>query len=302
VKATINLEYYRFNYQLSNDINFSGLISAVDAYRRDGFSFPHEALSPAEVEECLANLVRYEAWLGKPITEMPERWRSTTYTFLPWVNKLIRHPRILDVIEDLLGPDILAFTTTLFIKEANSPTFALWHQDSPYFGIRPHEHVTCWLALTDATEESGCMEVVPGRGAARQLRHEASGTKNNINAIGQMITDEFDRSETVMMELPAGSFSLHHTFCLHRSGPNSSNHRRIGIGTSYIPAHCHTISSVRMRVPLVRGENTGGNFDILPPPEGEFHPAALARHEEIFRLYRANFDENRAAHEHEFAG
>ncbi len=100
-----------------------------------------------------------------------------------------------------------------------------------------------------------------------------------------------------MMEVPAGSFSLHHTLCLHRSGPNRTNYRRIGIGTSYIPAHCRTISSVRMRLPLTRGRNAGENFDILPPPEGEFHSDAVKRHEEIFALYRANFDENRANHE-----
>jgi non-haem Fe2+, alpha-ketoglutarate-dependent halogenase len=273
----------------------------IAAYHHDGFSFPHAALSPAELDECRAGLARYEAWLGQPVNHMPERWRSGTYCFLPWVDKLIRHPRILDVIEDILGPDIFAFTTTFFIKDADSPTFALWHQDSPYFGLRPHEHVTCWVALTDATAEAGCMEVVPERGAGRQLHHEASGLKNSINSIGQMITDEFDKNETMMMELPAGSFSLHHTLCLHRSGPNQTNYRRIGIGTSYIPAHCRTISSVRMRLPLVRGRNTGNNFDILPPPEGEFHPDALKRHEEIFALYRANFDENRTNHEREAA-
>ena len=271
----------------------------IDAYHRNGYSFPHAALTPEELEECRAGLARYEAWLGKPVNHMPERWRSSTYAFLPWVDKLIRHPRILDVIEDILGPDILAFTTTFFIKDAQSPTFALWHQDSPYFGIRPHEHVTCWVALTDATEDAGCMEVVPERGAQRQLHHAASGLEGSINAIAQMITDEFDQSETVMMEVPAGSFSLHHTLCMHRSGPNNANYRRIGIGTSYIPAHCRTLSSVRMCLPLVRGKNTHGHFDILPPPEGEFHPAALARHEQIFGLYRANFDENRKAHERE---
>jgi ectoine hydroxylase-related dioxygenase (phytanoyl-CoA dioxygenase family) len=269
----------------------------IDAYHRDGYSFPHAALSTDEVAACLEGLARYEAWLGKPVNHMPEQWRSCTYAFLPWVNKLIRHPRILDIIEDILGPDIFAFTTTFFIKDAQSPTFALWHQDSPYFGLRPHEHVTCWVALTDATAEAGCMEVVPERGSARQLNHRASGLEGSINAIAQMIADDFDQTETVMMEVPAGSFSLHHTLCMHRSGPNGANYRRIGIGTSYIPAHCRTLSSVRMCIPLVRGRNSDGNFDILEPPEAELHPAALARHKEVFGRFRANFDENRAAHE-----
>jgi hypothetical protein len=198
--------------------------SQIAAYHHDGFSFPHAALSLAELEECRAGLARYEAWLGQPVNHMPERWRSGTYCFLPWVDKLIRHPRILDVIEDIMGPDIFAFTTTFFIKDADSPTFALWHQDSPYFGLRPHEHVTCWVALTDATAEAGCMEVVPERGAARQLHHEASGLKNNINAIGQQITDAFDQSGTVMMEVPAAFHCITRCACTARgqTGPTTA--------------------------------------------------------------------------------
>ena len=55
-----------------------------------------------------------------------------------------------------------------------------------------------------------------------------------------------------------------------------------------------------MSTPLVRGRDTGGHFDILPPPEGEFHPAALARHEEAYRRYRANYAAMIEAHDREF--
>jgi ectoine hydroxylase-related dioxygenase (phytanoyl-CoA dioxygenase family) len=273
----------------------------IDAYRRDGYSFPHAALSEAELAECRDGLARYEAWLGKPINMGDWRWRSAAYAFLPWLDRLIRHPRILDAVEDLVGPDILVFTTTFFIKEAHSPTFAAWHQDATYFGIEPYEHVTAWVALTDATEEAGCMEVAPSRGAPRQLHHAALGLKDSINGGGQAIVEQFDERDTVMMAVPAGSFSLHHTLCSHRSAPNRANHRRVGIGISYIPAHCRITSSVRMRVPLVRGTNTGGNFDILPPPEAEFHPAAIARHEDAYRRYRDNYAVQIEAHDREFA-
>jgi non-heme Fe2+,alpha-ketoglutarate-dependent halogenase len=273
----------------------------IDAYRRDGYSFPHPALTDAELAECRAGLARYEAWLGKPVNMGDWRWRSAAYAFLPWLDGLIRHPRILDAVEDLVGPDILVFTTTFFIKEANSPTFAAWHQDATYFGIEPYEHVTAWVALTDATEEAGCMEVVPSHGQPQQLRHAALGLKDSINGGGQQIVDEFDQQDTVMMAVPAGGFSLHHTLCRHRSAPNRADHRRVGIGISYVPAHCRITSSVRMRVPLVRGENTGGNFDILPPPEAEFHPAAIARHEDAYRRYRDNYAAQIEMHDREFA-
>ncbi|MBV9553154.1 MAG: phytanoyl-CoA dioxygenase family protein [Alphaproteobacteria bacterium] len=273
----------------------------IAAYRRDGYSFPHRALSEAELSECRDGLARYEAWLGKPVNQGDWRWRSAAYAFLPWLDRLIRHPAILDAVEDLVGRDILVFTTTFFIKEAHSPTFAAWHQDATYFGIEPYEHVTAWVALTDATEEAGCMEVVPERGRPRQLHHGALGLKDSINGGGQAVVEEFDRSGSVMMAVPAGSFSLHHTLCTHRSAPNRAAHRRVGIGISYIPAHCRITSDVRMRVPLVRGRNSGGHFDILPPPsEGEFHPTAIARHEEAYRLYRENYAAQIEKHDREY--
>jgi ectoine hydroxylase-related dioxygenase (phytanoyl-CoA dioxygenase family) len=275
----------------------------IEAYHRDGYSFPHAALSDAELAECRDGLARYEAWLGKPVNMGDWRWRSAAYAFLPWLDRLIRHPRILDAVEDLVGPNILTFTTTFFIKEANSPTFAAWHQDATYFGVEPYEHITAWVALSDATEEAGCMEVVSSHGAPRQLHHAALGLKDSINGGGQAVVEEFDQRDTVMMAVPAGSFSLHHTLCTHRSAPNRANHRRVGIGISYVPAHCRITSSVRMLTPLVRGENVGANFDILPPPaEGEFHPAAIARHEDAYRRYRDNYAAQIERHDLAFAG
>jgi hypothetical protein len=75
----------------------------------------------------------------------------------------------------------------------------------------------------------------------------------------------------------------------------------VGIGISYIPAHCRLTGSVRMCARLVRGRDIGGNFDLLPPPEDEFDPAALERHEGAYRLYRDNYAEQIAAHERQFA-
>ena len=273
----------------------------IERYRYDGYLFPFPALSPEELAECNAGLARYEAWLGKRINESDRRWRSAGYVFMPWLDALIRHERILDVVEDLIGPDILVYTATFFIKEANSPTFAAWHQDATYFGLDPHEHVTAWVALSDANAEAGCMEVVSSEGMPRQMHHAALRLQHSINGGGQAIVDPIDPTGAVMMQLPAGSFSLHHTLCRHRSAPNRSSNRRVGIGISYIPAHCRLTGTVRMCARLVRGRDTGGNFEVLPPPEGEFHPAALARHERAYKLYRDNYGEQIASHEREFA-
>ena len=66
------------------------------------------------------------------------------------------------MVEDLIGPNILAFASRFWIKGGQDGTYVSWHQDSAYFGLDPHELVTVWLALTDATPEMGCMKVIPG--------------------------------------------------------------------------------------------------------------------------------------------
>ena len=111
-------------------------------YRRDGYLFPVPALAPDEAAQCLKDLERTETTIGAPLTTADKRYRLGSYTYLPWVDALVRHPRILDIVEDILGPDILVFTATFFIKEPATPTFAAWHQDATYFGLQPYEHVT----------------------------------------------------------------------------------------------------------------------------------------------------------------
>ncbi len=273
----------------------------IERYRHDGYLFPFAALSPAELAECNAGLARFEAWLGNPVNRGDFRWRSASYVILPWVDRLARHPKILDAVEDLIGPDILVYTATWFIKEAESPTFAAWHQDATYFGIQPYEHVTAWVALSDAGSEAGCMEVVSSKGRPRQLKHAALHLENSINGAGQAIVERFFDGGGEMMELAAGQFSLHHTLCAHRSPPNRAAHRRVGLGISYIPAHCRLSGTVRMCARLVRGRDSGGNFELIEPPEGELHPAALKRHEHVYARYRDNYAEQIIAHEEAFA-
>ena len=274
----------------------------VAQYRYDGYLYPFPALSAAELAACNQGFARYEAWLGTPVNQADRRWRSAGYVMLPWLDDLVRNPRILDVVEDLIGPDILVYTATFFIKEAMSPTFAAWHQDATYFGLDPHDHVTAWVALSDASAAAGCMEVVSSRGEPRQLHHAALGLEHSINGGGQAIVEQFFEGGGQMMTLDAGQFSLHHTLCRHRSAPNRAGHRRVGIGISYIPAHCRLTGTVRMGALLVRGRDTGGHFELIPPPEGEFHPAAVARHEHVYQRYRDNYAEQIAAHERGFAG
>src|SRR5580692_9321521 len=92
----------------------------VDSFRHNGFLFPIPALSPEEIDTCLAGLGRLETDLGRAVADADVKWRSQAHAHSPWFNDLIRHPRILDAIEDVIGPNILVWTSTFFIKEAHS--------------------------------------------------------------------------------------------------------------------------------------------------------------------------------------
>ena len=133
----------------------------VRDYHENGFLFPIPVLTADEAAAGLNQVLALEGRIGTNLSAAHKKYRSGSYTFLPWVEALCRHPHVLDAVEDVIGPDILVFWGTFFIKEARSPAFTAWHQDATYFGLEPHDHVTAWIALSDASEEAGCMEVLP---------------------------------------------------------------------------------------------------------------------------------------------
>jgi len=265
----------------------------VAGYRRDGFLAAQPALSPEETARCRAALEAHEAAFGTALPPIQARKLHVRY---PWAAELVRHPAILDVIEDLIGPDILIFNATFFIKEAGTDGITAWHQDSTYFGLDPQEHVSGWVALSEASEEAGCMEFLPGSSDWGQLRHAARTSPNSINHASQTVVEPFDEAGGILVPVPAGSFSCHHTRVMHQSGPNRSDDRRIGFGISYIPAHVRHVGSVPMPATLVRGEDRYGHFEPEPDPREMSSEAAMAAHETAYAGYQRGYEEQMARH------
>src|SRR6267378_7054239 len=266
----------------------------VERYTRDGFLSPNAALTREEAKSCLTKLEAFEEGVGGRLTSegTDPRYRSRTHVLLTWVHALARHPAILDAVEDLIGPDILVYTSTWFIKESESPAIAAWHQDATYFGLRPHVHVTAWLALTDATAENGCMEFLPGSYRRGQLPHRAGVVAASVNRAGQAVTIDVDDAPAVHAPLHAGEFSLHHTLCLHRSQPNRSTGRRVGLAISYVPTHVQHLG-VKHKTPamLVHGVDTYGHFALEPAPKADLDDAARAAYDRSYDGYRAAYAE-----------
>ena len=126
--------------------------SAVEAYRRDGYFFPLRVLAPAEAAGYRRRLETHEARAGAPLQG---NWRHKTHLLFTWADELVHHPAILDAVEDVIGPDILCWTTNFFIKESGSRGFVSWHQDSTYWGLDPDDVVTAWVAFTRLQQEAG---------------------------------------------------------------------------------------------------------------------------------------------------
>ena len=162
-------------------------------YRANGYLYPLDGLSAAEVKKYCTDLAVTESHLGGSLMAIDKKYRGNLHFMCRWVDEIARYPRIVDVVEDLLGPDILLYTSRFFIKEPHSERIAAWHQDSTYFGLRPFDHVTAWVALCDVTPETGPVEFAVGSHIRGQLMQKSGVIKNSVNTAGQIIVEWFVR-------------------------------------------------------------------------------------------------------------
>ncbi|MPZ36153.1 MAG: phytanoyl-CoA dioxygenase [Rhodospirillales bacterium] len=246
----------------------------VSRYRSDGFHFPVPVLSAAEARSYRDRLEANERALGGPLSG---NMRQKPHLLFTWANELARHPKILDAVEDVIGPDILCWSTTFFTKEAHSPSFVSWHQDATYWGLSTNDVITAWVAFADSAVESGAMKFWPGSHLENQLEHRDTFAADNLLTRGQEIAVDVPAGEGVDVPLNAGEMSLHHVLLVHGSGPNTTADRRIGYAIRYIPPHVSQLKA-RDSAMLVRGRDRYGNFDPDPAPQRDLDEAALAAH------------------------
>ena len=249
----------------------------VADFRRDGCVFPIRVLSAAEAAGYRARLEAYESATGAPIRG---NLRHKTHLLFTWADELVHHPAILDAVADVIGPDILCWTTNFFIKEPSSAGFVSWHQDSTYWGLEPADVVTAWVAFTDATPGNGYMQFIPGTHTVDQLPHLDTFHRDNLLSRGQEIAVEVDKSKAVGIGLKAGEMSIHHIKLVHGSEPNRSNDRRIGFAIRYIPTSVAQVAG-RDSASLVRGTDRFHHFDLEPRPTAEMEPSFVKLHKEI---------------------
>lgn len=231
--------------------------SQVERYQSDGFVAPVSVLSEPEVRRYRSELEAYEASIGHPLA-FPEKTKP--YLLFEWADAMVHNDTLLDAVEDLIGPDILVYHTTLWTKEPGAETFVIWHQDDAYFHLDPPEQVTAWVALSEASELTGCMRMIPGSHKEGYVDHGDNPHERNIIRRGLGIHGRYGPGDGVSVPLRAGQASLHHTHTAHASSPNRGDDRRIGLGISYVPAHARPSTEPRSSALLVRGADRHGNF------------------------------------------
>jgi hypothetical protein len=253
--------------------------SQVEAFAREGYHTPLRALSTEEAAHYRAKLERFEAALGTPV--MQTGYRNKPHLALTWADELIRHPKILDAVEDILGPNLLVWSSSLFVKEPHDPHYISWHQDSTYWGLSHPDVVTAWLALSVSDRPNGCMRVVPGTHLMDQLPHKDTFAADNLLTRGQEVMVAVDESKVVDIVLQPGEFSLHHVRIVHGSEPNRADYRRIGFAVRYVPTYLKQIAGPRDSAMLVRGVDTFHHFEMEPRPKADLDPDAVAVHKRV---------------------
>ncbi len=258
--------------------------SQSDAYWRDGYLFPIPVMSQTEAQDLRTSLEEIEqTWLnnGLPLPLNTYK-RVNAHCVLPLAYQIGADPRILDVVEGVLGPDILIYGVEFFIKEPNTKHMVGMHQDLTYWGFGAIDGMmTAWLALSPATSQSGCMDFVTGSHKNEILPHNDTFNDTNLLSRGQEVAvDVADHDKTAIILKP-GEMSLHHGLMIHGSGPNATDDRRIGAVVRYCTPKAAQQVAEKDYAILARGADRDGNFIHFAPPRAPFTAEALALYTEI---------------------
>lgn len=255
----------------------------VETYNRDGFLGPIDLYSADEIAAIRRHVEAVEERIGG---EIQSRFKIKAHLPFRWMWEIITNARLLDAVEDIIGPNILCWGSSFFQKNADDPRFVSWHQDSTYYGLEPPDTLTAWLAITDSTLESGCVRFLPGTHNKGIYVHAENRAADNLLSRGQTI-DGIDPARAVPMVLEAGQFSFHKEDTIHGSDPNRSPNRRIGLSIHYIAPHVHEVKYPNATAMVMRGRDTDGHWGVDPVPREDWDEDCLKTLDESWNTYQS---------------
>ena len=269
----------------------------VAAYHRDGFLVPRYRLPEADLSllqgMCEKLLNDHPNIHHVPITNphLPHYSVQKLDTdAAPWL-AFATKPDLLDMVEQLIGPDIVMFQTALFHKDALTGGRAPYHRDGKYYPIKPLAATNIWIAVTPSTIENGCVRCIPGSHAGKEAgQHIWTDGKGGELFRISLADGEYNAADAVPIELEPGQMVLFDVFTIHGGEPNTSGSQRTGFSIRYFPADCYwdhgnpmnnaetaeyTDNSKRPLI-LVRGADRSGKNDFSVghlKPNGGLVPA-----------------------------
>ena len=165
---------------------------------------------------------------GESTKDIREWHEASTYLY-----EIAMNPKILDLVEGVLGPDFYMWASNFFIKDARSPSTVGWHQDSYYWPMTPNNSVTVWLAFDDVDEVNGGMKLIPGSHLGGVIKHRRSTETSSVLTLELADGSDFSADKAVQWRLKAGECSLHDDRAIHGSPANPSDRRRAGLTIRY---------------------------------------------------------------------
>jgi hypothetical protein len=225
-------------------------------YDRDGIVFPLSVLTAAEVQRFRDACDRLENELGGRPRTIEVRQMHLHFR---WAFDLATHPRVLDAVETLLGPNLLIWSTELFAKHPGDGISVGWHRDEDYTGFDPALSTTAWIALAPSTPENGCLQVILG--SHRTCAPAVDCAAAELNPARPSLSTDPSAS----VALKPGEMSLHDGRLLHGSAANTCGEKRIGFAVRFVTPEAKAING-RPPVVLARGIDTHDHFQVVPPP------------------------------------
>lgn len=234
----------------------------IDTYLQRGYHLHHQQLfGPDELAELTGIFEEHLASKGSKLSDELD----TPHFRDPRLLRFLLSPKVLDLVEGIIGPDIGLFTSHFICKEPRVGRRTPWHEDSSYWKgkfERLDKIVTVWLAIDDSNLGNGCMGVIPGthvNGFSEYERIDAAG--NTFDS--QIKRGSFDEASAVWFELQRGECSLHDARIIHGAGPNTSERRRCGYTMRYfslgLKFNDQRDDTREHRLWHCRGENRAGN-------------------------------------------
>ncbi len=251
--------------------------AAAARFASEGYLFPFRAISAAEAADIRERVEDIERAQGGVLGAL----RSQPHLVFGWAAALVRNEAILDVVAGILGPDVLCWEASFFLKGAGAPDYVSWHQDARYWGLSPPKVLTAWIAITPSTRENGVMRMMPGSHRGEIMTHTDTFAEENILSRGQVIAESLDEAQAVELLLEPGEMSVHDVMIAHDSAPNRSADRRIGFAIRYMAPDVRQTLSATDWATVVRGTDRLGHFEHPPAPAHDMAPEALAVHERV---------------------